>query len=124
MDGTPSTLALSALTLDHMKKVSAYMRDIIHVPYYEAENYVMLSSNTNIESLLDDPGPSAGSSTAPRWTSCTAVKCAWRTRSAPWRPTVRAPSPTPTATVPSWARACSSVTRLWPASKPWPRTCA
>jgi N4-gp56 family major capsid protein len=55
VDGTPSTLALSALTLDHCKKISAYMRDIIHVPYYEAENFVGLSSNTNIESLLDDP---------------------------------------------------------------------
>jgi N4-gp56 family major capsid protein len=55
IDGTPSTLALSALTLDHCKKISAYMRDIIHVPYYEAENFVGISSNTNIESLLDDP---------------------------------------------------------------------
>ena len=55
IDGTPSTVATSALTLDHCKKISAYMRDILHVPYYSDETYVGLSSNTNIESLLDDP---------------------------------------------------------------------
>ncbi len=55
VNGSPSAVATSALTLDHCKKISAYFRDIIHVPYYEDENYVGLSSNTNIEALLDDP---------------------------------------------------------------------
>jgi N4-gp56 family major capsid protein len=53
--GTPVTLATSALTLDHCKKISAYMRDIIHVPFYADQTYTGISSNTNIESLLDDP---------------------------------------------------------------------
>ena len=55
VNGTASALATSPLTLDHCKKISAYMRDIIHVPFYSAENFIGLSSNTNIESLLDDP---------------------------------------------------------------------
>lgn len=55
VDGTPSSVAASALTLDHCKKISAYMRDIIHVPYYSNQTFCGISSNTNIESLLDDP---------------------------------------------------------------------
>jgi hypothetical protein len=55
VDGSPSTLAIAALTIDHAKKISAYMRDTIHVPFYSDDTYVGLSSNTNIESLLDDP---------------------------------------------------------------------
>lgn len=54
VNGTPGALALSPLTLDHCKKISAYMRDIIHVPFYSQQTYVGISSNTNIESLLDD----------------------------------------------------------------------
>jgi N4-gp56 family major capsid protein len=53
--GVPSSIAVAALTIDHAKKISAYMRDIIHVPFYSDDTYVGVSSNTNIESLLDDP---------------------------------------------------------------------
>ena len=53
--GVATALATSSWTLDHCKKVSAYMRDIIHVPFYSEQHYVGISSNTNIESLLSDP---------------------------------------------------------------------
>jgi N4-gp56 family major capsid protein len=55
VSGAPIAQASSAFTVDHCKKISAYMRDTIHVPYYSDETYCGLSSNTNIEALLDDP---------------------------------------------------------------------
>jgi N4-gp56 family major capsid protein len=55
VSGSPIAQASSAFTVDHCKKISAYMRDTIHVPYYSDETYCGLSSNTNIEALLDDP---------------------------------------------------------------------
>ena len=55
VNGTPATLASSALTIDHCQKISQYMRNVIHTPFYSDETYCGLSSNTNIESLLSDP---------------------------------------------------------------------
>jgi N4-gp56 family major capsid protein len=54
VDGTPSTLATAPLSYDHCKLISAYMRDTIHVPFYEKSNYVGISCNKNIENLLND----------------------------------------------------------------------
>ena len=53
--GLATALATSPMTLDHCKKVSEYMEDIIHVPFYSGQEYAAVSSNTNISSLLDDP---------------------------------------------------------------------
>lgn len=55
VNGTAAAVASSPMTIDHCKKISQYMRDTIHTPYYGDETYTGLSSNTNIESLLDDP---------------------------------------------------------------------
>lgn len=57
--GAAGAVATSPITADHAKKVSAYMRDTIHVPFYKGskgggEHYVALSCNTNIENLLLD----------------------------------------------------------------------
>lgn len=58
--GLPGAVATAPLTYEHCKKISAYMRDTIHVPYYRGtkggggEHFVALSCNTNIESLLQD----------------------------------------------------------------------
>jgi hypothetical protein len=57
--GVAGAVAVAPLTADHAKKVSAYMRDTIHVPFYKGskgsgEHYVALSCNTNIENLLLD----------------------------------------------------------------------
>lgn len=60
--GAAGAVAVSPITADHAKKISAYMRDTIHVPFYKggkknagsSEHYVALSCNTNIENLLLD----------------------------------------------------------------------
>jgi N4-gp56 family major capsid protein len=59
--GTPGAIATAPLTKDHIKKLSAYMRDTIHVPFYPGpknkgggEYYMCLSCNLNIENLLLD----------------------------------------------------------------------
>jgi hypothetical protein len=59
VSGTPTSVAVAPLTVDHCKKISAYMRDTIHVPFYRGqkgggEYYVGLSCNANIENLLLD----------------------------------------------------------------------
>lgn len=59
--GAAGAVATAPLTADHCKKISAYMRDTIHVPFYKGskgaggtEYYLALSCNTNIENLLLD----------------------------------------------------------------------
>jgi N4-gp56 family major capsid protein len=57
--GAAGAVATSPFTSDHVKKISAYMRDTIHAPFYKGskgggEHYVCLSCNTNIENLLLD----------------------------------------------------------------------
>jgi N4-gp56 family major capsid protein len=54
VNGTPGATATAGLTYDHCRYISAYMRDTIHVPYFEGDHFIGLSSNKNIESLLDD----------------------------------------------------------------------
>lgn len=54
-DGTAGGVTVTnPLTVDHCKLISAYMRDSLHVPFYEDDNYVALSANRNIENLLND----------------------------------------------------------------------
>jgi hypothetical protein len=57
--GAAGAVATSPLMAEHLKKLSAYMRDTIHAPFYKGsksvgEHYVMLSCNTNVENLLRD----------------------------------------------------------------------
>lgn len=54
VNGTPGAVATAPLAYQHCKMISAYMRDTIHCPAYEGDNFVGLSCNKNIESLLDD----------------------------------------------------------------------
>ena len=54
LDGTPSTVALSALTYDHCTAIGDYMRDTLYVPPYEGDNYVGLSCMANLRSLKND----------------------------------------------------------------------
>ena len=53
-NGTPGAKASAPLSLDHCKAISAYMRDTIHVPYYQKNYYIGITCNRNIESLTDD----------------------------------------------------------------------
>ena len=57
--GLAPAVATSPIQAAHAKKISAYMRDTIHAPFYKGtkgagEHYVALSCNTNIENLLLD----------------------------------------------------------------------
>jgi hypothetical protein len=54
VDGDPSTLAIAPLTFDHCVAIGDYMRDIIHVPPYEGDNFVGLSCNKNLRALKQD----------------------------------------------------------------------
>jgi N4-gp56 family major capsid protein len=69
--GTPPAVANYPMTKDHIKKISQYMWDTIHVPFYNRprrksigntpaetggnDHYVCLSAGSNIENLLLDP---------------------------------------------------------------------
>ena len=69
--GTATATALAPMTKEHVKKISAYMWDTIHVPFYDrprnannhignqgeggSDHYVCLSAGGNIENLLLDP---------------------------------------------------------------------
>jgi len=53
-DGTPAALSTVALTFDHCVAIGDYLRDTIHVPPYEGDNYVGLSCNRNMRSLKQD----------------------------------------------------------------------
>ncbi len=54
VNGTPGALSGVALTFDHCVAIGDYMRDTIHVPAYEGDNYVGLSCNRNLRSLKQD----------------------------------------------------------------------
>ena len=66
--GAPVATAAAPMTKDHIKKISSYMWDTIHVPFYTRpgkgkgignqegnDHYVCLSAGGNIENLLLDP---------------------------------------------------------------------
>lgn len=67
--GAAPAIAAAPMTRDHVKKISAYMWDTIHVPFYDkstknkdigtqgagSDHYVCLSAGGNIENLLLDP---------------------------------------------------------------------
>ena len=57
--GAAGAVATAPLTVAHVRKISAYMRDVLHVPFYKGtkgadEHYVCLTCNLNIENLLLD----------------------------------------------------------------------
>lgn len=54
-DGTPSTVATSNLTLDHIGILADYLAGTIHVPPYEGEDYIMLSSRKTLRGIKQDP---------------------------------------------------------------------
>ena len=67
--GAPVAQARASMTKDHVKKISAYMWDTIHVPFFNqkgnkaignqgegsSDHYICLSAGVNIENLLLDP---------------------------------------------------------------------
>lgn len=53
-NGTPAALATVALTFDHCTVIADYLRDTIHCPPYEGDNFVGLSCNKNLRSLRQD----------------------------------------------------------------------
>jgi N4-gp56 family major capsid protein len=71
VNGAPVAAATAPMTKDHIKKISTYMWDTIHVPFYNRpkkksignppaegggnDHYVCLSAGSNIENLLLDP---------------------------------------------------------------------
>lgn len=54
VNGTPGDLAIAPLMYDHCTLIGDYMRDTIHCPPYEGDNYVGLSCNKNLRSLKQD----------------------------------------------------------------------
>jgi N4-gp56 family major capsid protein len=54
VNGNPGALAAVPLTFDHCCAIGDYMRDTIHVPAYEGDNYVGLSANRNLRALRQD----------------------------------------------------------------------
>ena len=53
-DGTPSTVATSNLTWDHIGLLADYLTGTIHVPPYEGEHYVGISSRRTMRGLKQD----------------------------------------------------------------------
>jgi N4-gp56 family major capsid protein len=53
-DGTPSTVATSNLTWDHIGILSDYLAGNLHVPPYEGEDYVMISCRKTLRGLKSD----------------------------------------------------------------------
>ena len=53
-DGTPGALATAGLTFDHCTILADYLRDTIHCPPYEGDNFVGISANKNLRSLKQD----------------------------------------------------------------------
>jgi hypothetical protein len=54
VDGTPSTLATSNLTFDHMGILADYLAGDIHCPPWEGEDFMMLSCRKNLRGLKSD----------------------------------------------------------------------
>jgi len=53
-DGTPDSVAAAGLTFDHCTLLADYLRDTIHCPPYEGDNFVGISANKNLRSLKQD----------------------------------------------------------------------
>jgi N4-gp56 family major capsid protein len=53
-NGTPGAPATSGLTFDHCTLIVDYMRDTIHCPPYEGDNYVGITCNKNMRALKQD----------------------------------------------------------------------
>ena len=54
VNGVPGAVTAVPLTFDHCVAIGDYMRDTVHVPAYEGDNYVGLSCNRNLRSLKQD----------------------------------------------------------------------
>jgi N4-gp56 family major capsid protein len=54
LDGTPSTVATSNLSFDHMGILADYLTGDIHVPPFEGEDFIMLSCRKNLRGLKQD----------------------------------------------------------------------
>jgi len=52
--GTPAALATAGLTFDHCCILADYLRDTIHCPPYEGDNFVGISAAKNLRSLKQD----------------------------------------------------------------------
>jgi len=52
--GVPGAVATAGLTFDHCTVLTDYLRDTIHCPPYEGDNYVGLSCAKNLRSLKQD----------------------------------------------------------------------
>ena len=53
-DGTPSTVATSNLTFEHIGILADYMSGNLHIPPYEGEDYVGVASRKTLRGLLSD----------------------------------------------------------------------
>lgn len=53
-NGLAGTVASVGLTFDHCTLMADYLRDTIHCPPYEGDNYVGLSCNKNLRALKQD----------------------------------------------------------------------
>jgi len=53
-DGTPAALATAGLTFDHCCMIADYLRDTIHCPPFEGDNFVGITCNKNMRSLKND----------------------------------------------------------------------
>lgn len=54
-DGTPSTVATSNLTFDHMGVLADYLEGDLHVPPYTGDDYIMLASRKTLRGIKQDP---------------------------------------------------------------------
>jgi len=53
-DGTPSTVATSNLTFDHMGVLADYLAGNIHCPPYEGEDFIMLACRKTLRGIKSD----------------------------------------------------------------------
>lgn len=53
-DGTPSTTALSNLTMAHLALIRDYMAATIHVPFYKGNHYIGLLATKSLRGIKDD----------------------------------------------------------------------
>jgi N4-gp56 family major capsid protein len=52
--GVPTAVATAGLTFDHCTMLADYLRDTIHTPPFEGDNYVGITCNRNMRSLKND----------------------------------------------------------------------
>ena len=53
-NGTPAAKATAGLTFDHCTMIADYLRDTIHTPPFEGDNFVGITCNKNMRSLKND----------------------------------------------------------------------